>query len=81
MSVTKSLSLQQILDNPTVKQAVDDVSYELRRRRAFRPPACQVFAQPYTLLEETDRFRFSIDPEAERQLPSIIHNKVQIVRG
>ena len=81
MSETKPLSLQQILDNPTVKQAVDDVSYELRRRRAFRPPACQVFAQPYTLLEETDRFRFSIDPEAERQLPSIIHNKVQIVAG
>ena len=81
MSKTKPLSLQQILDNPTVKQAVDDVSYELRRRRAFRPPACQVFAQPYTLLEETDRFRFSIDPEAERQLPGIIHNKVQVVAG
>jgi pyrophosphate--fructose-6-phosphate 1-phosphotransferase len=81
MSVTKSLSLQEILDNPTVKQAVADESYELRRRRAFRPPVCQVFAQPYTLLEETDRFCFSIDSEAKRQLPSIIHNKVQIVAG
>jgi pyrophosphate--fructose-6-phosphate 1-phosphotransferase len=35
----------------------------------------------YTILETTDHYRFTVDKEAERQLPNIIGNSVQIVRG
>jgi pyrophosphate--fructose-6-phosphate 1-phosphotransferase len=73
--------LQEILESPMVKKAVDDVNRELLDRRAFKPPICKVFSHTYTILEETDRYRFSIDREAERQLPKIIRNKVQVVRG
>jgi len=73
--------LREILDNPIVKMAVDDVSRTLVDRRSFMPPVCKVFSNKYTTLEETDIYRFSIDREAERQLPKIIRNKVQVVRG
>jgi pyrophosphate--fructose-6-phosphate 1-phosphotransferase len=33
------------------------------------------------VLEDTDRYRFTIDKEAERQLPKIIRNTVQVVWG
>ncbi|RPJ77451.1 MAG: phosphofructokinase, partial [Desulfobacteraceae bacterium] len=81
MAGTKALSLDQILNHPTVKAAVEDASFELRQRRAFVPPICKVFSSPFTVLEEIDRYRFSIDPEARRRLPGIIANKVQIVTG
>jgi pyrophosphate--fructose-6-phosphate 1-phosphotransferase len=73
--------LQKVLENPTVKKAVSDVNRELTARRAFKPPICNVFSHPYTTLEETDRYRFTIDREAEHKLPKIITNKVQVVRG
>jgi pyrophosphate--fructose-6-phosphate 1-phosphotransferase len=81
MTKNAALNLQEILSNPTVKKAVGDVNRELIERRAFQPPICQVFSCAYTVLEDTDRYRFTIDREAERQLPKIIGNKVQIVRG
>ena len=81
MAGTKALSLDQILNHPTVKAAVEDASFELRQRRAFGPPICKVFSNPFTVLAETDRYRFSVDPEARRRLPGIIANKVQIVQG
>jgi pyrophosphate--fructose-6-phosphate 1-phosphotransferase len=81
MSGTNALNLEQILNHPTVKTVVEDMSFELKRRRAFVPPACHVFAHPYTVLEATDRYRFTIDPEAHRRLPSIIANRVQVVKG
>jgi diphosphate-dependent phosphofructokinase len=81
MIKNSALNLQEILNSPTVKKAVDDVNRELIERRAFQPPTCKVFSCAYTVLEETDRYRFTIDKEAERQLPNIIGNQVQIVRG
>jgi pyrophosphate--fructose-6-phosphate 1-phosphotransferase len=60
---------------------VDDVNREFADRRAFQPPTCSVFAHMYTILETTDNYRFTVDKEAERQLPNIIGNSVQIVRG
>jgi pyrophosphate--fructose-6-phosphate 1-phosphotransferase len=76
-----SLTVQDILKNETVQRAVENVSRELTARRAFVPPVCSVFSSPATVLEETDRFRFTVDPEAERQLPNIIGNTVQLIRG
>jgi len=73
--------LQELLNSPAVKKAVGDVNRELAERRAFQPPICSVFSHPYTVLEDTDAYRFTVDKEAERQLPKIIGNQVQIVRG
>jgi len=81
MAEKTGLDLQEILDNPIVKVAVDDVNRTLADRRAFIPPVCKVFSSQYTTLEETDAYRFSIDREAERRLPKIIRNRVQVVRG
>lgn len=81
MVAETKLSLDEILSNPTVKTAVDHVNRELTDRRAFIPSLCQAFDAKYTVLEDSERFRFSIDPEAEHQLPGIIGNRVQHIRG
>ena len=81
MTKNSALNLQEVLNSSTVKKAVDDVNRELIERRAFQPPTCKVFSHSYTVLEDTDRYRFTIDKEAERQLPNIIGNPVQIVRS
>jgi pyrophosphate--fructose-6-phosphate 1-phosphotransferase len=81
MAEPTATSLQDILNSSIVKKAVDDVNRELAERRAFQPPACSVFGHAYTVLEDTTAYRFTVDREAERQLPNIIGNKVQIVRG
>jgi pyrophosphate--fructose-6-phosphate 1-phosphotransferase len=74
-------NLLDVLNCAAVKKVVDDVNRELAERREFQPPICNVFSQAYTVLEETDQYRFTVDKEAERQLPHIITNKVQVVRG
>lgn len=81
MARQTATNLQEILDCPTVKKALGNVSRELVERRAFQPAVCSVFSHPYTVLEDTDAYCFTVDKEAERKLPSIIGNKVQIVRG
>jgi pyrophosphate--fructose-6-phosphate 1-phosphotransferase len=81
MAELTASSLQDILNCSTVQKSVDDVSRELAERRAFRPPTCSVFCDSYTVLEDTDAYHFTVDKEAQRQLPNIIGNKVQIVRG
>ena len=81
MSGKNSVNLEKILNHPQVKNAIDDINPELRERREYRPPHCEVFTMPYTVLQETDEFRFELDREAEKQLPNIIGNKVQLIEG
>ncbi len=81
MAETPTPDLGDLLQHPVVQRAVDDCSLELKARRDYRPPACEVFHTAYTVLEETDRYRFTIDKEAEHLLPNLIRNRVQVVRG
>ena len=74
-------NLEKILKHPQVRKATDDINPELRERRRYRPPQCKVFSKPYTVLKETDAYRFELDKEAEKQLPNIISNTVQLVEG
>jgi len=67
----------QLLDQPEVKQITSHTNRELIERRAYEPFQCPVFSNPYICLESRPEFRFDIDLEAKRQLPSIIHNQVQ----
>jgi len=76
-----SIKLEEILNHPQVRKATDDINPELRERREYRPPQCDVFSKPYTLLRETDAYRFELDKEAEKQLPNIIGNRVQLIEG
>ncbi|MGD8266853.1 MAG: 6-phosphofructokinase, partial [Desulfobacterales bacterium] len=67
--------------NPTVKNAISNINPGLVERRAFRPPRCTVFQSAFTSLHDVHQYRFDIDPEARRQLPRIIDNRVQTIVG
>lgn len=77
----ESINLEKILNHPQVRKATDDVNPELRERREYQPPRCNVFTRPYTILQPTDVYRFELDKEAEKQLPNIIGNRVQLIEG
>ena len=81
MSVNRSVSLEELLSHKNIQEIIDDVSQEIRERRAFVPPVCDVFNRSFTVLENDDRFEFEIDMETRKQLPHIIGNKVQRVMG
>ncbi|MDJ0884516.1 MAG: phosphofructokinase, partial [Desulfobacterales bacterium] len=81
MKPDHEMDLQALLTNPVVKNAISNINPGLVERRAFRPPRCEVFKSAYTSLRETGQYRFEIDPEAKRQLPRIIDNRVQIIVG
>jgi pyrophosphate--fructose-6-phosphate 1-phosphotransferase len=81
MPQDKAISLEKILNHPQVKKVTDDINAELLERRKYSPPQCDVFSYPYTVLEETDQYRFELDKEAVKQLPDIIKNDVQLIRG
>ncbi len=74
-------SSEPLLSHPAVHAVLEDESRELLERRAFRPAVCRAFSSAYTVLEPTDRFRFTIDREAQAKLPNIIGNRVQFVRA
>ena len=81
MAEAKTLPIQELLDHPAVRDVTGNVNPELIERRSYGPPLCEVFKSPVTALEETTRYRFDVDPEARRQLPKIIENRVQKIVG
>ena len=81
MAGRKDMSDEELIENPTAREALSDISPEMAGRCSFKPPKCPVFESPYTILEETGRFKFQIHPESRKQLPNIIDNKVQVVVG
>jgi pyrophosphate--fructose-6-phosphate 1-phosphotransferase len=81
MTDSQMPQLQKLMQTPEVQNAISSISPGLVQRRAFRPPRCAVFEQPYTTLEASHRYRFEIDAEARRQVPRIIDNPVQVVIG
>jgi len=81
MSAKQPISLEELLNNPDVKIAASSTNPELLERRRSKPPQCQVFGAPYTMLQEDPRYRFDIDKEAGKHLPDIINNTVQAIVG
>ncbi len=75
------ISIEDLLKNPEVKKAADNINQELIERRENISPKCDVFTSPYTVLKDNDDFKFSIDREARKQLPDIIDDKVQSIVG
>jgi pyrophosphate--fructose-6-phosphate 1-phosphotransferase len=78
---TAKMEINDVLKHPVVRKVTDDTNPELLERRQYSPPVCNVFSREFTILKETDRFKFSVDKEAQKQLPSIIDNKVQKIEG
>jgi pyrophosphate--fructose-6-phosphate 1-phosphotransferase len=81
MPENKAINLEEILDHPRVKKVTGDDNAEMLERRNYSPPQCDVFSNSYTVLEATDRYRFELDKEAEKQLPDMINNRVQLIKG
>ena len=81
MAKKKIVALNEILTLPQIKRVMDDSNAEMIDRTKYALPRCGVFSHAYTGLEETDEYRFELDPEATKQLPSIINNKVQLIKG
>jgi pyrophosphate--fructose-6-phosphate 1-phosphotransferase len=77
----EAISLEEILNHPAVKKATDNINAESLERRSYSPLRCEVFSHPYTIVQETDRYRFELDRQAEKLLPDIIANKVQLIEG
>jgi pyrophosphate--fructose-6-phosphate 1-phosphotransferase len=77
----KSTTLEEILAHPQVERVLDDRNAEVVERTTYPLPRCSVFSHPYTILAETDEYRFELDQEAAKQLPNIIDNKVQMIKG
>lgn len=75
------IDLEDFLKNPEVQSATDKINPELIERRKYAPPVCEALSHKYTVLEDNPYFKFSIDREASKQLPSIINNKVQNIIG
>jgi pyrophosphate--fructose-6-phosphate 1-phosphotransferase len=71
--------IETFLKDAEVQRVTSANSENKRARIAFHPPVCPVFKQGGTTLQEVNTFRFDIDAEAHRQLPSIIDNKVQAI--
>jgi len=80
MPTKEGINLENLLQHPDVKQATSNINTELRERRAFFPPICDVFAGRTTRLEVCPDYQFEIDQDARRQLPGIIQNQVQAVK-
>jgi diphosphate-dependent phosphofructokinase len=77
----KEETIRVLLNHHDVQSATSADSEEKRFRNSFQPPKCKVFGNPFTRLAPANQYRFDVDPEACRQLPDIIENKVEVVTG
>jgi len=78
---SSKIKLKDMLRHSVVQRVTDDINPELLERRNYQPPVCKAFSQRYTVLKNTDQFTFTVDKEAQKKLPSIIVNKVQMIQG
>ena len=75
------MDLYSFLQDPEVQAVTTSNTADLQERLTFRPPVCNVFHRPFTLLADDLRYEFHIHPAAREQLPHIIDNKVQQITG
>lgn len=77
----KPIKINDLLKHPNVLKVTDNVNPELLERRQYSPPVCKAFAQKFTRLQQADEFTFTVDTEAQKQLPDIIDNRLQKIQG
>jgi pyrophosphate--fructose-6-phosphate 1-phosphotransferase len=81
MSSKKRIEIGELLKHPKVRKVTDNVNAALQERRRYSPPVCKALSKKYSRLQPTDDFHFTVDKEAQKQLPDIIHNTVQKIQG
>ena len=81
MTESSTIGFDELLNHPSVMDAIADVNLELKDRMAYRPPVCEVFEKAFTYLETDPQYQFEIDRQAREQLSHIIGNTVQRVVG
>ncbi|MBW2367525.1 MAG: 6-phosphofructokinase [Deltaproteobacteria bacterium] len=81
MTQNEPTMLNTFLALPEVKKITGKISDEITERKAYAPERCQAFDQSFTVLEDRQEFAFELDPEAKKQLPHIINNPVQSIKG
>ena len=81
MTGKKPVPVADLLKHPKVLKVTDNVNAELLERRQYSPPVCSALSQKFSRLQPTDKFNFTVDKEAAKQLPDIINNPVQKIQG
>lgn len=81
MSLKDRVDLDKLVKNPEVQKVISNASDVRLARSAYQLALCDIFNNPYSIVESVDDYRFDINPEAQRQLPNIINNKVQVIKG
>jgi pyrophosphate--fructose-6-phosphate 1-phosphotransferase len=81
MQGKKSISAKDLLSNPEVIKITGNINPEIIERRKYKPPICNAFTKPFTVLKENNDFNFKIHIEATKQLSKIIDNKAQDIEG
>ncbi len=71
---------QRILAVPVVAQAISEVNPENDERRFFSPEKIPVL-QGRGILKDHPEYQFAIDQEAQKALPDIIGNHVQVIEN
>jgi pyrophosphate--fructose-6-phosphate 1-phosphotransferase len=79
VSEIKANEINLLLEHYEVQLSTASESEESRFRKGYNLPKCKVFKSKCTKLITADQYRFDIDPEARRQLPAIIGNRVEII--
>ncbi len=77
----KRIEMNELLKHPTVIKVTDNVNAELKERRQYSPPVCKALSKKYSRLQQTNAYHFTVDKEAQKQLPDIIGNTVQKIQG
>jgi pyrophosphate--fructose-6-phosphate 1-phosphotransferase len=81
VSQTDCVDLDKLLKKSEIQKTVSSTSTMSLARNAYQPALCDMFNDPYTVVESVDDYRFEINPEARRLLPNIINNQVQVIKG
>lgn len=71
--------IQALLGNAEIQEIISSTSQVMQARRSYKPAVCEVFKGNASILRTKADCRFEIDPEAKKELPRIINNKVQVV--
>lgn len=73
------IDVRTLLDNAEIQDIISSTSQVMQARRSYNPAICEVFKGNASALRTNEDYRFEVDPEAQKELPHIINNKVQVV--
>ena len=77
----RHMCIDEWIRHPQVKMITSHINQELKNRRMYKPVVCNEFSKSCTVLSNVDKYEFDSHPEAAKQLPEMIKNKVQQISG